>query len=199
MLGRRAVALLVVAALPFLAGCNFGDWYDQMGTVKVDMSVLPANESAIGNFTLLNVVVNQVQVRQVGAASPETFRFNEREVVDLVSLARSGGAKRLVEAKFNLRAIDEVLVFIEVTEAVDAAGKRYGGCFQGEPTSPEEPCVRVARSGSYPHDDLRNPDHLRFSPDRGGTIVITIPFGVQFGTTEPEYFIMNKQGWVRLE
>lgn len=170
---RQAFALFVVLMMPFFAGCNVKDWYNQNGTVRIELEVLPASESRIGEFSSLRVAIYGVSLRQTDA-EPKHFGFEpDPVIVDLVQVAKDDERVPLTEFKTNLRATDRVAVRLVTLEAITAAGESLQVCRIGDSVD-RFPCFYQPNNTALLFEDRP------FSPPRGGEVVVGFPVGVAF-------------------
>lgn len=179
---RALVPLLLVIVLPAFAGCNVKDWYNQNGTVEIDMKPMGTSNTSLGDFRVLKIAVYDVTAKQIDSANPQSFSFTSGGqaplIVDLVG--KAGQAIPLASFHTNLRAIESVTIHIDVVEAVDAAGKSLPGCHPGQPVV-SKPCVATPADLGY------RAAEKSFSPPRGGKVVFGFPLAVRAGGGE--YFI----------
>lgn len=191
---RRALLLALLALTPALAGCNAKDWYNQQGTVSVELVSLGGAETSIDNFRSIRVALYGVSIKQVGAVNTKEFSFGDQPpIVDLVELAKTGETVPLAEFKFNLRAIESVTVYINILEAVDAAGNSMQIC-RPEDTVEKWPCFFMPSNGAFRYDQKS------FSPPRGGSIEVGFPLEVLYATqgSKSQYFLAIDPDHIRL-
>ena len=187
MAGKPVWMALAIVLAVALSGCNLKDWYDQVGTVRVELRVVGAEESDVEQFQSLRLTVRSAQVRQQAAANPLTSAGGEAVIHDLARMARTGERAVLLEERVNLRGFESVGLKIEVIDGVSADGETIPGCEQGV-TVQEPPCIRFARQGAYP----LTLDPAQFRVPRGGTMVIVFPLAVHYSPQTGEYFVASK-------
>lgn len=186
---------LVLAALLVLsmslAGCSASDWYNQRGTIRVELAVMDTVPedlnitSRIDDFQQLRITLRGAQVRQELAANPISSP-SVADVKDAVAMAKSGERVRLLEEKVSLRGFQQVVVRLEALDGITATGEAIPGCERGVAVE-EPPCIRYDRSGAY----SRNLVPADFAAPRGGTMTIVLPVGVGFNPQLNEYFIFS--------
>lgn len=191
-LPRALRVLLLVALLPALAGCNFSDWYNQRGTVVVELAPVGPTGTALSDFQSLKVAIYGVSMKKQGGLEPNEYTFGDAPlVVDLVAHGRAGTRVPLVENKTNLRSFESVTVRLELVEAITAAGRSLPGCHPGQPVE-SRPCVSTPVNGAYRAERL-------FSPPRGGSLTFGFPLAVQYNAPVNEYYIQIVPDAVTLE
>lgn len=185
------MALLVLT--PALAGCNVKDWYNQDGTVRIQMRALSGDDSLVDNFQSVKVALYGVTLRQRDAVNPEFFSFDEPKIVDLVSLAKEGEEVGISEFKTSLLPTVRVQLKIVVIEAIDAAGVSMEIC-RKEDTPTRFPCFYQP-----PGDDLLY--EKNFAPPRGGTVIVHFPVAVKYAQQQrvAEYFLFADPALLELE
>lgn len=185
MAPSRVVLLALLVATPALAGCNFADWYNQRGTVKVELVAVGADQSAIEDFETLKIAVYGVSLKQAGSIQTQEFTFGGSPlIVDLAATASADQRIPLAQTTLSLRQVESVTLRIEVVEAVDASGTVLPACHPGEPVE-SRPCVSTPRNGAY------REENRPFSAERGGTIVYGFPLAVQYDQPTNEYYIQT--------
>lgn len=184
------LAVLLVLAVS-LSGCNAKDWYNQQGTVRLELAVygdVPAElntESRIEDFERLRVTLRGGQLRQdavAGSINSPTMS----DILDLVELAKSGDRVVLLEEKVNLRGFSQAVLRLEVLDGITAAGEAIPGCERGA-TVEEPPCIRYDRAGTY----ARALDPSEFHVPRGGTMTIVVPVGIGYTASVNEFFLFS--------
>lgn len=157
-----------------LAGCNVKDWYNQMGTVTVELMPLRSGESQMDAFRIIRVAVYGVTVRQAGVADAKQFTFGDNPlVVDLVEKAKSGERIPLAQFRTNLRATSTVDVRMLVIEVIEANGNSMEVCRTTD--VPERfPCFFQPTNSVWTYDEKP------FAPPRGGEVVVGFPLTVKF-------------------
>lgn len=188
MLPRPAAVAVLLAFSVLTAGCSVRDWYDQKGTVKIELQPVGADRSDIENLRSARVAIHSVSLRQVSSASPEEYAFDPALVVDLAAEGKKGSVIPLVEDKFTLRAIESVTIRLEPLGATEPSGASIDGCYQGVPHDP--PCMRVAANGAY---RLTTPIAI----ERGGTTIFTFPLAVRYDANTTEYYVAAEMGSAR--
>lgn len=191
---RPLVLALLLVATPMLAGCNVKDWYNQQGTITVELAPLRTSDSQMDAFRSIRVAVYGVTVRQAGAADAKQFTFGENPlVVDLVEEARAGERVRLAEFKSNLRATVTVDVRMLIIEAIEANGNSMEVC-RAEDVPERFPCFYQPTNGAWTYDDKP------FAPPRGGEVVVGFPLTVHFEQQGrvSEYFLRADPNLVEL-
>lgn len=192
---RRALALgLVVLAVP-LAGCDFKDFYNQMGTFHIELVPQGPENSSVTDFRTLRIAVYGVSVKQQLTVQPKEFSFGDSPlVVDFLHAALNGERVRLATGQQNLRAVDNVTIRLDVLEAVDAAGHEVATCYEGEPVE-RFPCFYMPGNNAF---RLEEP---RFAPPRGGEVTFGFPLAVQAVTVEGdmEYFFVGDPALATVE
>lgn len=192
---RRALLLALLVLTPALAGCNVKDWYNQRGTVHVELVSLGGANTSLDHFRSITVVLYGVSVKQLGSVDSKEFSFGEQPpTVDLVQMAKSGAPRPLAEFTVSLRAVERVTVYLEVIEAVDAAGNSIQVC-RLEDTVEKWPCFFMPSNGSFRYDAKT------FSPPRGGSIDVGFPLEVKYAQrgTKSQYYLDNDPNQIRLE
>lgn len=173
---RRALPILLVLLLPAFAGCNAKDWYNQMGTVQVDLAPQGATNTSLNEFRTIKVAIYGVTVKQYLAADAKQFSFGANPlVIDLVEKGRAGERVTLAEFKVNLRAVESVTVHLDVVEAVDAGGESLQIC-RLQDTVEKWPCFFMPDNNAFRYDEKS------FSPPRGGEAVVAFPLAVKYAT-----------------
>lgn len=184
---RQALALaLVVLAVP-LAGCDFKDFYNQMGTFHIDLVPQGPENSSITDFRTLRIAIYGVSVKQQLTVQTKEFSFGDSPlVVDFLDAALQGERVRLATGKQNLRAVDNVTIRLDVLEAVDAQGNEVETCYEGEPVE-SFPCFFMPDNNAF---RLQEP---HFAPPRGGEVTFGFPLAVKSVTLEgdTEYFFVG--------
>lgn len=191
---RKALALLIVLVMPALAGCNVKDWYNQNGTVRIELEVLDAAESAIGDLRSVKAAIYGVSLRQINA-QPKHFAFEpEPLVVDLAETARADERVPLAEFKTNLLATERVAVRLVVFEAIDASGKNLEIC-RLDTEVEQFPCFYQPDNSALLYEDRP------FSPPRGGEVVVGFPVAVRFAQQRnaAEYYLEADPSKIVLE
>lgn len=184
------LAVLLVLAVS-LSGCNAQDWYNQQGTVRLEMAVygeIPpelTTQSRIEDFERLRVTLRGGQLRQDAAASSINSPAMS-DILDLVALAESGERVLLLEDKVNMRGFSQAVLRLEVLDGITAAGEAIPGCERGA-TIEEPPCIRYDRAGTY----ARALDPAEFNVPRGGTMTIVVPVGIGYTASVNEYFLFS--------
>ncbi|HWH09024.1 MAG TPA: hypothetical protein VNX21_07470 [Candidatus Thermoplasmatota archaeon] len=184
---RHAVALACLLLAAPLAGCNFKDFYNQMGTFHVVLVPQGPENSSLTDFRSLKIAVYGVSLRQQLTLQPKEFSFGEAPlVVDFLEAGLKGERIPLATGKMNLRAVDNVTLRLDVIEAVDAQGKDIPTCYEGEPVE-SFPCFYMPTNNAY---RLQEP---QFAPPRGGTVTFGFPLAVKTITVQgdTEYFFVG--------
>lgn len=191
---RRALLFILLVLTPALAGCNVKDWYNQNGTVRIQLE-FPLDGSTINEFRMVNAAVYGVSLRQTDTADPDHFTYPEGDplVVNLVEKAKTGESVVITEFKTNLRATDRVAVRIAVYEAVTAAGESLEICRLGQAPT-KYPCF-------YQPDNTALQYDKPFAPPRGGLVVVHFPVAVKYAQLQraSEYFLFADPDLVVLE
>lgn len=190
---RRALLLALLVLMPAFAGCNVKDWYDQNGTVRIQMRSLSGDQSMVDHFQSVKVALYGVTLRQRDAVNPEFFSFEEPKIVDLVTLAKEGEEVGITEFKTSLLPTVRVQLKIVVFEAVDAAGVSMEICRESD-TPTRFPCFYQP-----PGDDLLY--EKPFSPPRGGAVIVHFPVAVKYAQQGrvSEYFLFADPALMELE
>lgn len=183
------LSLLMVLTVS-LAGCNVKDWYDQVGTVRLELQVVGPDGSDIENLESVRVAIRSAQMRQELAVNPETSTEATAEVLDFATLAQTGERVLLLEKKVTMRGFESLNVKLEVLEALGAAGETIPGCEQGQRIE-NPPCVRYARDGAYPQ--LLDP--TQFHVPRGGEMTVVLPIAVMYDAASNEYYLKAERAF----
>lgn len=179
---RRALLLALLVLTTALAGCNAQDWYHQRGTVRVELLSLDGSNTSLDNFRSVTAAVYGVSVKQAGSVDTKEFSFGDQPpTVDLVQLGKTGQVMRLAEFKISLRAVESVTVYLDIVEAVDAAGNSMQICRPEEKVD-RYPCFAVPSSGAYRYNQKQ------FSPPRGGSIDVGFPLEIKYGSSGRESY-----------
>ncbi|HET6404634.1 MAG TPA: hypothetical protein VFH78_08295 [Candidatus Thermoplasmatota archaeon] len=192
---RKALLLALLVVMPAFAGCNVKDWYNQMGTVRIQVRVIGDENSLVGQFQSVKVALYGVTLRQAGdALNPKFFSFGDQpKIVDLVTFAREGEEIPITEFRTNLRATERVQLKVVVIEAIDAAG------------NPLEICRETSRPARFPCFFQYTDDALYyekpFSPPRGGEVIVHFPIAVKYASrgAASQYFLFADPALVELE
>lgn len=180
--------------MPAFAGCNVKDWYNQNGTVRIELEVLDATETAIGDMRSVKVAIYGVSLRQVNA-QPKHFAFEpEPLIVDLVETMKADERIPLTEFKTNLLATERVAVRLVVFEAIDAAGKNLEICRLDSEVE-TFPCFYQPDNSALLYEDRP------FAPPRGGEVVVGFPVAVRFAQEgrASEYYLEADPSKIVLE
>lgn len=193
---RRALLFGMLLLMPAFAGCNIQDWYNQMGTVRIQLDVQPAQTSHLADFRSVKAVIYGVTLTQLGdALNPKQFTFGPGgKIVDIVQHGKSGEAIGLAEFRTNLRATEGILVRMVVFEAIESSG------------TPMEICRVTSRPERFPcfyqpQSDALEYDAAPFAPPRGGEVVVHFPVAIKYAQqgTVAEYFLFADPALVELE
>lgn len=194
---RLALALALVAFTPMLAGCNFKDFYNQVGTVSITVSPLrTAANSTMNDFQKITIAIFGVTIRQLGSIDPKSFSFPPGQPLIMDMVDKADTRTPIADFKTNLRATSSVTVRVDVVEAIDAAGKSMKICHEGvEIKNSEYPCFFVPETFSYTYD------RRGFAPPRGGEVVVVFPLVVKAAELagKREYYISTPAELIELE
>lgn len=179
--------------MPALAGCNLKDWYDQNGTVRIQLRSISGEHSMEEQFQSVKVALYGVTLRQRDAVNPQNFAFDGPKLVDLVALAKEGEEVGITEFKTSLLPTVRVQLKIVVIEAIDAGGVSMQVCRK------EDKVARFPCFYQPPGDDL-NYDKP-FAPPRGGTVIVHFPVAIKYAQQGrvSEYFLFADPALVELE
>ena len=187
-IGARLLLVTLLVLTPALAGCNFQDWYNQNGTVVIELVPQGPTNTSLTDFRSLKIAVYGVSVKQLLAANPKEFSYGESPlVVDFVSTGMRGERVPLATFKQNIRPVDSVTLRLDIVEAVDAQGRSLPVCREGSTEPTTFPCFFLPDRGIF---QLTEPD---FGPPRGGTVVFGFPLEVRIVTVrgDDEYFLLG--------
>lgn len=170
--------------MPAFAGCSFQDWYNQNGTVRIELHVPTGEGTRIDEFRSLRVAVYGISLRQL-QAQPQHFAFEpDPLVVDLVQTAKEGDRVPMAQFKTNLLATERVAVRMVTLEAITSTGENLEIC-NLETTVERFPCFYQPDNSALVYEDRP------FSPPRGGEVTLGFPVIVAFEQQgrASEYFL----------
>lgn len=177
-------ALLVLT--PALAGCNFKDWYNQRGDVRVFLQPVGPNNSSISDFTSLKIAIFGVTLKQLLVVDSQAFSYGASPLIlDMVTLGARNERLEVAQAKESIRPLETITITVDVIEARDAQRREIPVCREGT-TSDAQTCFFLDAKGFIRFE--RN-----IAINRGGTVEITMPLQVKVATvgTKTEYFLVS--------
>lgn len=179
--------------MPALAGCNVKDWYNQNGTVRIQLRSISGEQSLEDHFQSVKVALYGVTLRQRDAVNPENFAFDEPKIVDVVTLAKEGEEVGITEFKTSLLPTVRVQLKVVVIEAIDAAGVSMQVCRRDDAIE-RFPCFYQPPGDNLDYDKP-------FAPPRGGMVIVHFPVAVKYAQqgTVSEYFLFADPALVELE
>ena len=197
---RRALLFAILLVMPAFAGCDVKDWYNQNGTVRVQLEIQGAKGNHLDEFRSIKAAIYGVMLKQSGESlNLKQFTFGtDPKIIDIVESGKKAESIGLTEFKTNLRATDRVAIRMAVFEAIDAAGNSMQVCKQTD-TPDHFPCFY------QPDDDLlsfqADVEQKSFAPPRGGTVIVHFPLAVKYAQQGrvAEYFLFADPALVTLE
>lgn len=196
----------MVMIMPAFAGCDVKDWYNQSGTVRIQLEPQPAQGSHLDSFKSVKAAIYGVSLKQAGESlNVKHFTFGkDPKIVDLVDAGKKGTVIELTEFKTSLRATERIAVQIAVFEAIDAAGASMEICRLAD-TPQRFPCFYVPDDDLLLFEGCPSTDatcrEKSFAPPRGGMVVVHFPVAIQYAQDGPrgEYFLFADPAKVGLE
>lgn len=193
---RKALFLALLVLTPLTAGCNVKDWYNQNGTVTLELNVLGPKNTSLDNLRSVKVAIYGATVRQFSSADARHFTYptNDPKIVDLVQKGKDGERVPIANFKISIRAVESVTVRMEVFEAIDAAGNALEICRLRD--KPERfPCFFIPDNSAYQYYEKP------FAPPRGGEVVVGFPLAIKYAARGrvSEYYISTPAEEIVLE
>ena len=195
---RTVLVLSTLLFTPVLAGCSIADWYNQNGTVRIELAIQGPEGSAIDELRSVKVAIYGISLKQVNA-QPIHFAFEEGGepqplLVDLVEEQKGDARVPLTEFKTNLLATERVAIRIVTFEAISAAGESLEIC-NLEDEVERFPCFYQPANSALLYEERP------FAPPRGGEVVVGFPVAVAFAQqgSASEYYLVADPSKIVLE